>query len=137
MFKFSNDLVLDLLTWMHEKKADYTNTFRSLSQFEKPNSELYRGEKFQNWYKRWQNRLRKNSESIESSVDLMKSSNPAVIPRNHKVEEALEAANIGNLKPFENLVLILKEPYTERVALKDYKNPLKPGAASYKTFCGT
>jgi len=81
--------------------------------------------------------LQKNSESIESSVDLMKSSNPAVIPRNHKVEEALEAANIGNLKPFENLVLILKEPYTERVALKDYKNPLKPGAANYKTFCGT
>ena len=48
------------------------------------------GETFQNWYKRWQNRLRKNSESIESSIDLMKSRNPAVIPRNHKVEEALE-----------------------------------------------
>ena len=86
---------------------------------------------------RWQNRLRKNSESIESSIDLMKSRNPAVIPRNHKVEEALEAANIGNLKPFEDLVSILKEPYTERAALKAYKEPLKSGVADYKTFCGT
>ena len=130
-------LISDLLDWMVDNNADYTNTFRSLSQLEKPNSELYKGEKFQNWYKRWQNRLRKNSESIESSIDLMKSKNPAVIPRNHKVEEALEAANIGNLKPFEDLVSILKEPYTERAALKAYKEPLKSGVVDYKTFCGT
>ena len=130
-------LISDLLDWMVDNNADYTNTFRSLSQLEKPNSELYKGEKLQNWYKRWQNRLRANSESIESSIDLMKSSNPAVIPRNHKVEEALEAANIGNLKPFEDLVSILKEPYTDRAALKAYKEPLKSGVADYKTFCGT
>ena len=130
-------LISDLLDWMVDNNADYTNTFRSLSQLEKPNSELYKGEKFQNWYKRWQNRLRANSESIESSIDLMKSSNPAVIPRNHKVEEALEAANIGNLKPFEDFVSILEKPYTERAALKAYKNPLKSGVADYKTFCGT
>ena len=130
-------LISDLLDWMVDNNADYTNTFRSLSQLEKPNSELYKGEKFQNWYRRWQNRLRKNSESIESSIDLMKSRNPAVIPRNHKVEEALEAANIGNLKPFEDLVSILKEPYTDRAALKAYKEPLKSGVADYKTFCGT
>ena len=55
----------------------------------------------------------------------MKSRNPAVIPRNHKVEEALEAANIGNLKPFEDLVSILKEPYTERAALKAYKRTIE------------
>ena len=122
---------------MVDNTADYTNTFRSLSQLEKPNSELYKGEEFQNWYCRWQNRLRKNSESIESSIELMKSRNPAVIPRNHKVEEALESAIIGNLKPFEDLVSILKEPYTERAALKAYKNPLKTGSADYKTFCGT
>ena len=42
---------LDLLDWMVDNNADYTNTFRSLSQLEKPNSELYKGEKFQNWYR--------------------------------------------------------------------------------------
>ncbi|MAU43192.1 MAG: hypothetical protein CMK57_05140, partial [Proteobacteria bacterium] len=99
--------------------------------------EVYQSETFQSWCKRWQNRLQKNSESIESSIDLMKSRNPAVIPRNHKVEEALESANNGNLKPFEDLVSILKEPYTDRAALAAYKNPLKPGATDYKTFCGT
>ncbi len=130
-------IISDLLDWMVDNNADYTNTFRLLSQFEKPNFELYKGEQFQNWYKRWQNRLQKNLESIESSIDLMKSSNPAVIPRNHKVEEALEAANTGNLKPFEDLVSILKEPYRDRADLKAYKNPLKPGASEYKTFCGT
>ena len=130
-------IISDLLDWMVDNNADYTNTFRSLSQLEKPNSQLYKGEKFQNWYKRWQNRLRANSEPIESSIDLMKSSNPAVIPRNHKVEEALEAANIGNLKPFEDFVSILKVPYTDRAALKAYKEPLKSGMADYKTFCGT
>ena len=130
-------LISDLLDWMVDNNADYTNTFRSLSQLEKPKSELYKGEKFQNWYRRWENRLQINSESIESSIDLMKSRNPAVIPRNHKVEEALEAANIGNLKPFEDLVSILKEPYTDRAALKAYKEPLKSGVADYKTFCGT
>ena len=81
--------------------------------------------------------ITENSESIESSIALMKSRNPAVIPRNHKVEEALEAANIGNLKPFEDFVSILEKPYTERAALKDYKDPLKSGVADYKTFCGT
>ena len=101
-------LISDLLDWMVDNNADYTNTFRSLSQLEKPNSELYKGKSFKIGM-RWQNRLRKNSESIESSIDLMKSRNPAVF-RNHKVEEALEAANIGNLKPFEDLVSILKEP---------------------------
>ena len=130
-------LISDLLDWMVDNNADYTNTFRLLSQLEKPKSELYKGEKFQNWYRRWENRLQINSESIESSIELMKSRNPAVIPRNHKVEEALEAANIGNLKPFEDLVSILKEPYTDRAALKAYKEPLKSGVADYKTFCGT
>ena len=130
-------LISDLLDWMVDNNADYTNTFRLLSQLEKPKSELYKGEKFQNWYRRWENRLQINSESIESSIELMKSRNPAVIPRNHKVEEALEAANIGNLKPFEDLVSILKEPYTDRAALKTYKEPLKSGVADYKTFCGT
>ena len=130
-------LVSDLLDWMVDNNADYTNTFRSLSHLERPNSGVYQSETFQSWYKRWQNRLQKNSESIESSIDLMKSRNPAVIPRNHKVEEALESANNGNLKPFEDLVSILKEPYTDRAALAAYKNPLKPGATDYKTFCGT
>ena len=78
-------LITDLLDWMHKNEADYTNTFRDLSQEELPGGELYTTESFQAWHTRWQARLRE--EDLESSLTLRKSVNPAVIPRNHKVEE--------------------------------------------------
>nr|WP_249414135.1 protein adenylyltransferase SelO family protein [Alteribacter keqinensis] len=76
---------------MQKNKADYTNTFRALS-FDQPVDELSCSEEFNEWHRQWQARLNRQEGSKESSRELMQQTNPAIIPRNHKVEEALEAA---------------------------------------------
>jgi uncharacterized protein YdiU (UPF0061 family) len=63
--------------------------------------------------------------------------NPIYIPRNHKVEEALAAATLGDLEPFERLVAVLAAPFAERPGLDDYAVPAAAGSGPYRTFCGT
>ena len=128
-------LVTELLDWMHENSADYTNTFRDLSQKELPNKELYATENFQTWQTRWQARLME--EDLESSLALRKSVNPAVIPRNHKVEEALQAGEEGDLEPFLNLLKALENPYEDGDHLTPYQLPPEPEEKVLQTFCGT
>ncbi len=130
-------LISDLLDWMQKTRADYTNTFRDLSQNGKPSGKIYEAKAFADWYARWQKRLQQNTKPIKSSLCLMKNSNPAVIPRNHKVEEILETANAGDLKPFRDLLSALKEPYKDREALKPYQSPPASNERVYQTFCGT
>lgn len=130
-------LISDLLDWMQKTRADYTNTFLDLGQEGKPSGTLYKSKEFTGWYERWQARLQQNTKPVKSSLCLMKNTNPAVIPRNHKVEEALEAANAGDLKPFYNLLSALKEPYKDHESLKPYQFPPEPGERVYQTFCGT
>jgi len=67
----------------------------------------------------------------------MRSSNPLVIPRNHRVEEALDGANSGDLKPTINLLKILEKPYEDRKEINEYQSPAPPSDKKYKTFCGT
>ena len=130
-------LISDLLDWMQKNHADYTNTFLDLSQANKPDGKLYKQKAFEEWYTRWQERLKKNPESFEASLSLMKSVNPAVIPRNHKVEQALEAAENGDHEPFKNLLNALQFPYQNRDELTPYQTPAPPGERIYQTFCGT
>jgi uncharacterized protein YdiU (UPF0061 family) len=66
----------------------------------------------------------------------MKNSNPLIIPRNHKVEKALEAAEKNDLKPFNHLIEILKDPYTQKEDILDYQIP-SSSDKKYQTFCGT
>ena len=97
-------LILDLLTWMHQEKMDYTNTFCYLMNFEIANKENFKKDDFENWKKRWQERLKVNNNTPEKYMKLMRSVNPLVIPRNHKVEEVLNEANNGNMEPFNNFL---------------------------------
>ena len=129
-------LILDLLTWMHEKKADYTNTFCNLMDLTTKKDELFDNNDFMNWKKRWKERLSKNNGSTKKSLELMKNNNPLVIPRNHKVEEALEAAEKNDLKPFNQLIEILKNPYTQKDDIINYQTPSNLDE-KYRTFCGT
>ncbi|MBD1137760.1 YdiU family protein [Pelagibacterales bacterium SAG-MED43] len=129
-------LILDLLTWMHEKKADYTNTFCHLMNLHPNKDELYNDKYFLNWRKRWEERLSKNDSSSKKSIEIMKNNNPVVIPRNHKVEEALSAAGQNDLKPINKILEILNKPYDEQKEIKDYQSPSKSGE-KYQTFCGT
>jgi uncharacterized protein YdiU (UPF0061 family) len=77
----------------------------------------------------------KNNNSKEKSIDLMKMSNPTVIPRNHKVEEALNSVNEGNLEILNKLLSVLKKPYSSQETIGDYQLPSTNN--SYQTFCGT
>jgi len=129
-------LILDLLTWMHQHKADYTNTFCYLMNEKIQNDKIYTDYHFKIWKKRWQERLKKEKNIQDKSIELMKKNNPIVIPRNHKIEEVLNAAQEDNLKPYLRLLEILKKPYSSREGLKDYQT-LSNSNEKYKTFCGT
>ena len=67
----------------------------------------------------------------------MKQNNPAVIPRNHRVAEAIKAAEGGDYSVFENLLKALKKPYEELAEFEDYQKPPQPEEAVIRTFCGT
>ncbi len=129
-------LILDLLTWMHEKKADYTNTFCHLMNLTKKKDKLFDDDNFINWKKRWQNRVLMNQGSFEKSLKLMRKTNPLIIPRNYKVEEALEMADNGNYSLVKKILEVLKEPYETSNEKFDYQSP-GPKKENYKTFCGT
>ena len=130
-------LITDLLDWMQRRDADYTNTFLDLTEEAPPKGEPYDGETFKEWYNHWQARLAKNMEPLKSSLSLMRANNPAVIPRNHKVEQVLDAATNGDLKPLKDLLTALQEPYKNRSNLKPYQSPPKKEERVYQTFCGT
>ena len=69
-------------------------------------------------------------------MKLMRKANPLVIPRNHKVEDALNEANKNNTKPMINLIEILNNPYSEKNDLANYQKPSN-SKEKYQTFCGT
>tara|TARA_B000000532_G_C18866127_1_gene406318 strand:- start:638 stop:2086 length:1449 start_codon:yes stop_codon:yes gene_type:complete len=129
-------LILDLLTWMHQKKLDYTNTFCHLMDFETEKKENFKDNIFLEWKKRWQDRLKDNNNTPEKYMKLMRSVNPLVIPRNRKIEEVLNDANNNNIKPFKEFLEILKNPYSEQKNIKDFQIP-STSNEKYQTFCGT
>ena len=130
-------LITDLLGWMQRVGADYTNTFQHLTEEKPPQGEPYNDRAFKEWYTHWQAQLAKNTKPLKSSLSLMRANNPAVIPRNHKVEQVLDAATNGDLKPLKNLLTALQEPYKNRSDLKPYQSPPEPEDRVYQTFCGT
>tara|TARA_R110002020_G_scaffold121169_1_gene275621 strand:+ start:1322 stop:2797 length:1476 start_codon:yes stop_codon:yes gene_type:complete len=141
------DLVQGLLSAMHAGEADFTLTFRRLSAVA---DEAAGGEaeaaflsgfkdaaKAGDWLARWRARLQGEQISATDRAAAMRGVNPAVIPRNHKVEEALAAANYGDLSFFERLLSALEKPYEDRPEFADYTVPPKPEERVLQTFCGT
>ena len=131
-----NDLKLinELLNWMELYKADYTNTFLYLMNIGFDNNK-YKNLDFKKWFNKWEDRILINKGSKEKSIALMRKNNPIIIPRNHKVEEALEAVNNNNLKLLNKLLVILKKPYNNQDNIIDYQSPSSDN--NYQTFCGT
>jgi len=120
-------LIQSLLDWMRETKADFTNTFRNLS-------DVTTGTE---WHQRWLARLRQQPQSAAEVAGLMRRSNPAFIPRNHKVEEALAAAEQDDLSVMRRLLAVLAKPYDDSEPQPDYTAPAPEGSDAYQTFCGT
>jgi len=134
-----NDLKLinNLLNWMESNQADYTNTFCYLMKIDTNDDLKFKDINFINWLKEWENRILINNGSKEKSINLMKKTNPIFIPRNHKVEEALENANKNNFQHLNDLLDVVKKPYTNNENLKQYKKPANLNGIKYQTFCGT
>lgn len=140
---FSNEeqdqsLIEKLLKAMEKYKADYTNTFRSLTDTTLENAPLFESPEFKEWYELWQSRLERQNESKDDAYKLMKNNNPVIIPRNHRVEEALEAAvKDGDYSVMEKLLQALANPYEYSQEQADYCTPPVPSNRPYRTFCGT
>ncbi|WP_244889013.1 protein adenylyltransferase SelO [Neobacillus drentensis] len=136
--KQDESLVEDLLKMMQTYKADYTNTFRALT-FEKPEDTVLKdAPEFIQWYKQWQERLDRQQDSKDSSKKLMRNSNPAIIPRNHRVEEVLEAAvEQGDYSVLKRLLDILSRPYAHSEEQSEYSTLPAQTGQPYRTFCGT
>ena len=118
-------LVDDLLAWMHRHDADVTNTFKDLSTVADAA-----------WRDRLEARRARQPQSLRDSMLLMRQHNPAFIPRNHKVEEALDAATGEDFSVMERLLDVLRSPYAYDRDLPEYSAPPKD-PHGYRTFCGT
>ncbi|OAH58046.1 MULTISPECIES: protein adenylyltransferase SelO [Bacillaceae] len=130
-------LIEDLLSMMQKYRADYTNTFRALTFDTPEDTVLFGTPEFAQWHELWQARLGRQQESKFSPNQLMRNSNPAVIPRNHRVEAALEAAVEGDYSVMERLLDILSSPYAHSPEQADYCTLPAPSTHPYRTFCGT
>jgi uncharacterized protein YdiU (UPF0061 family) len=132
-----NDLTLinKLLDWMKNNNADYTNTFCHLMGVEIDN-EVYKNDDFKNWTNEWEKRLKLNNSS-DKYLELMKKTNPIVIPRNQKVEDALADADKGNLETMNKLLKVLSNPYSDQENIIEFQKPTPTGNEKYQTFCGT
>jgi serine/tyrosine/threonine adenylyltransferase len=130
----------ELLGMMQKYRADYTNTFRALT-FDKPadpDTILFGTTEFDQWNERWLARLGRQEEPHASSFQLMRDSNPAVIPRNHRVEEALEAAEErGDYSVMERFLAVLSNPYAHSPEHTEYCTLPAETNRPYRTYCGT
>lgn len=129
-------LINDLLESMAAQQADFTNTFRALAvgnardQFTDPAV-------FDDWNTRWQARLAHETTTADEQRNLIRSASPAIIPRNHRIEQMIEAAVAGDYAPFERLSAALANPYEDAAEYDDLKRPPTADEEVTQTFCGT
>ncbi len=139
------DLLQDLLDRMAENEADMTLTFRRLSdaadggaEADAKVGELFnRPAAFTEWVVKWRQRLAAENASPAERAAAMKSVNPAFIPRNHRIQQAIDAAQSGDFTHFEQLNAVLSKPYDDQPEYADYMKPPKPEEVVHRTFCGT
>jgi uncharacterized protein YdiU (UPF0061 family) len=117
-------LITDLLDIMTAQKADFTNSFRDIPIDEPA---------YTSWNTRWQARL-KSETGVRARLH---AANPAFIPRNHRIEQMIEAAVAGDFNPFERLTDVLARPFEDQPEARDLTHPPLPGEVVESTFCGT
>jgi len=136
-------LIKRLLTAMQHAEADFTLTFRRLAlALENPSAPTLRGllaetAELEQWLRDWQERLAREPRATPERVAGMRAANPAFIPRNHRVQAALDAAERGDYSLFHRLLKILQRPYDEQAEAAEYALPPQPSERVLQTFCGT
>ena len=130
-------LVGDLLAWMKRQTADFTNTFRSITAGRLLADSACRDGELDAWHDRLESRRTRQPQTAAEVTALMRRHNPAVIPRNHNVEEALAAAtDHHDLSVMHRLVEVLASPYDHDRDLAGFTSA-GGGREPYRTFCGT
>jgi uncharacterized protein YdiU (UPF0061 family) len=130
-------LVSELLAWMEQRSADFTNTFRAISGGGLPAESATADTDWEAWHGRLESRRRRQPQSAAAAEALMRRHNPAVIARNHLVEEALFAATSrDDFSVMERLLDVLATPYDHDRDLQLFGSP-SADPRPYRTFCGT
>jgi uncharacterized protein YdiU (UPF0061 family) len=132
-------LVTALLAAMEGIGADFTATFAALAAAaEAPAAATpFVAGPLADWRATWRARLDRQPQSLADATALMRRTNPLVIPRNHRVEEALAAAVAGEMAPFETLLDAITHPFDDTPATQPFRDGPPPGCGPYRTFCGT
>jgi len=132
-----------LHTLMAAGSADFTQTFRGLARYLRTDSlaalpeGLRQQAELPSWLADWQQRLAQQGRPPTAVAEAMDRVNPYVIPRNHKVEAALTAAEQGDLAPFEELLAAVRSPYEDGPGHAAFSEPPPPEERVFQTFCGT
>ena len=138
-------LIADLLAKMAANRADFTLTFRGLCRLEAGNplgdqetrGLFARPEEFDDWARSWRRRLAVEGRDDRQRRVAMEAVNPAFIPRNHRVEEAIREGYQGDFSRFRELLSVLATPFVDQPELSRYARPPGPEEVVTKTFCGT
>ena len=135
------DLAREFLDWMKTAEADFTSSFFALTKAAE-SGELrgplsLGGAPFRAWHGKWATRLRRDQRGKGDVTVTMRRANPVVVPRNHRVEEALAAAAVGDLAVMHRLLDVLRNPFEETEANEPYRDAPPTGGQPYRTFCGT
>jgi uncharacterized protein YdiU (UPF0061 family) len=136
------DLVQGLLSAMEENEADFTRTFRALCNAAEGHDDdllacFADPSKLREWLPKWNERLAEEGRSPADVATEMRGVNPWLIARNHRIEEAIAAANYGDFSFFEKLVEALEKPFEERPEFADYAIAPTAEQKVARTFCGT
>ena len=136
------ELATGLLAVLETQNADFTRVFRSLGRTVAGDASVTRAlfdnpAGFDVWLPLWQARLAREDVAVEDRIAAMNRVNPVYIPRNHMVEAALSSATKGDLAPFERLVEVLSDPFTERPGLEVFALGAPSDFGAYTTYCGT
>lgn len=131
-------LVQELYDRMQATGADHTNTFTAL-QLEDPSGNApFNDDQLSHWHARWKERMNAAPDGLQAARLLMQRTNPVVIPRNHLVEQVLDAATVRNdLAPLQAFLDVLRRPYTDAAVPDNYRLPPPEGDMGFRTFCGT
>jgi len=140
-----DSIIQDLLTIMAKCAADFTSTFRTLAYAASDTNSINvlkaldkNKTSFYPWLAKWKERLLKDPQNDRQRHASMLNANPLYIPRNHKVEEVIDAAvNHQDFGPFEDLNIVLANPFTEQPDRFHYAEPPGPNSRIYQTYCGT
>jgi len=135
-------LINDFLKLMEENKVDFTLTFRYLCDSTEKGSEelktLFKNNtKLDNWLIKWHKILKEEKLDLNKIKNKMKLVNPLFIPRNHRVQEVIDAAIKKDYSKLNKLLKILSNPFEEQKENNKYINPPKPDEVVHQTFCGT